>query len=273
MVGEWDQWVGGEAEGSDLLTQGLIDRFCATLDLPESGTVAPPGLHWCLAPGAVPTAALGPDGHPPKGDLLPPIPLPRRMWAASRLEFLAPLTAGAPITRLTRVVSASGKEGRSGPLGFVELAMETRADGVPAVREVQTLVYRAAGSAMTPLPGADTPDLSGWDAVRTLTPNEPMLLRFSALTFNAHRIHYDLPYTREVELYPALVVHGPLVASLLLNHAAAAFGPLASASVRAMAPAFCAQPLHLAASNADGQITLSAVGGDGRKIMEGAARL
>ncbi|PZO71449.1 MAG: hypothetical protein DI636_03855 [Pelagerythrobacter marensis] len=184
MAGEWDRWIGGEAEGSDLLTQGLIDRFCATLDLDHSGTVAPPGLHWCLAPGAVPTAALGPDGHPPKGDLLPPIPLPRRMWAASRLEFLAPLTAGTPITRVTRVVSASSKEGRSGPLGFVELAMETRADGVPAVREVQTLVYRAAGSAMTPLPGADTPDLSGWDAVRTLTPNEPMLLRFSALTFN-----------------------------------------------------------------------------------------
>ena len=273
MVGEWDQWVGGEAEASDLLTQGLIDRFCATLDLPESGAVAPPGLHWCLAPGAVPTGQLGPDGHPPKGDMLPPIPLPRRMWAASRLEFLAPLTAGAPITRLTRVVSASSKEGRSGPLGFVELAMETRAGDVLAVREAQTLVYRTAGSVMAPLPGADTPDLSGWDAVRTLTPDEPTLLRFSALTFNAHRIHYDLPYTREEERYPALVVHGPLVASLLLNHAAAAFGPLASASVRAMTAAFCGQPLHLAATNAGGQITLSAVGGDGRKIMEGAARL
>lgn len=273
MVGEWDQWVGGEAAASDLLTQGLIDRFCATLDLDHSGTVAPPGLHWCLAPGAVPTAALGPDGHPPKGDLLPPIPLPRRMWAASRLEFLAPLTAGAPITRLTRVVSASSKEGRSGPLGFVELEMETRAGGVLAVREAQTLVYREAGSAMAPLPGVDTPDLSGWDTVRTLTPTEPMLLRFSALTFNAHRIHYDLPYTREEELYPALVVHGPLVASLLLNHAAAAFGSLAGASVRALAPAFCGQPLHLAASSTDGEITLRAIGGDGRTIMDGSAQL
>lgn len=272
MAGEWDAWIGRATESSDLLPQSLIDRFCAALDIPPRADVAPPGVHWCLAPTAAPTGQLGLDGHPPKGDLLPPIPLPRRMWAASELEFLAPLRPGTAITRVSRLTSATAKEGRSGPLAFVELAIETRADGVLAVREEQTLVYRAAGAAMAPLPAIGARDLSNWDDVRTLTPTEPMLMRFSALTFNAHRIHYDLPYTRGVELYPALVVHGPLVASLLLNHAASGFGPIASASVRAIAPAFCGQPLHLAGRAESGTITLRAIGGDGRTIMEGTAR-
>ncbi len=271
-MADWSEWIGKEEQRDDAVTQGLIDRFHATLGSEATGPIAPPGLHWCLCLPDTPTGELAEDGHPPKGGFLPPIPLPRRMWAASSLRFDLPLRTGDAIERTGRIVSIEEKTGRSGPLAFVTVDYETSANGRLAVTERQTVVYREPPAEPAPLPPASGADLSDRESVRTIVPDEAMLFRFSALTFNSHRIHFDLPYARDVEGYPALIVHGPLTASLLLD-VAAAHGPLAEAEVRAMAPAYCGQALHLCARKDGNGLALEAVAADGRTIMTAKATL
>ncbi|NNC71794.1 MAG: hypothetical protein HKN78_02850, partial [Sphingomonadaceae bacterium] len=260
-MAEWDDWIGCEERRRDVLTQGLIDRFCATVlrrrpepssavsglrRSPEHNATAPPGLHWCLCLPDAPMEELGPDGHPKKGGFMPPIPLPRRMFAASDIAFLAPLEAGAAIERVSTIASIAEKGGKSGQLVFVEVDHVTLADSIETIRERQTIVYREAAAVPLPLPATGTADLSRWPAMRTITPSEMQLFRYSALTFNAHRIHYDAPYARDEEGYPALVVHGPLIASLLMQLAAdEKGGMLERFAFRAKSPAFTGQPLHL----------------------------
>jgi 3-methylfumaryl-CoA hydratase len=269
-MGQWDAWIGRTQEQFDILTPGLLQRFRATIDSDATGDIAPQGIHWCLCLPEAATAELGDDGHPKRGGFMPPIPLPRRMWAASDVIFHAPLTAGADVVRKSTITEINEKRGSSGPLVFVTLDHETWADSALVISERQSVVYREAPTVAAPTsPTGDIADLSGWPTHRSITPSEPLLFRYSALTFNSHRIHYDQPYATGVEGYRGLVVHGPLIATLLLDLAAREFGAntLKQFSMRAVSPAFIGEPLHLVGKNENQNITLAAIGNDGRTVM------
>ena len=277
-MSDWSAWVGREERRADRVDPNLLARWLATLDraAPADGH-APQGLHWCLALPDAPTTMLGADGHPRRDDdpasFLPPIPLPRRMWAASRIAFHAPLRVGDAVTRRSRIETVTAKQGGSGQLVFVEVAHETHGPAGLAVREIQSIVYREASPAgappVPPPPGDARFDPAGWDVHRALMPSEPLLFRYSALTFNSHRIHYDLPYATGQEGYRGLVVHGPLTATLLLDLARRHFGDnaLATFDFRGVSPAICGEPLHLAMRERDGALAFGAFADDGRDVM------
>ncbi|MEL6877000.1 MAG: MaoC family dehydratase N-terminal domain-containing protein [Pseudomonadota bacterium] len=278
----WDAWVGREMRASDRLTEALATRWHATFNRANRHPpLMPQGIHFCLCTPDAPTATLGEDGHPARDDsadnFLPPIPMPRRMWASSKIEFHAPLMLGAEIERISRIASISEKSGASGKLAFVDIEHETNANGTLAVRETQTLVYRDAAPSDAPLSppelGESTFDPSAWDAHRAITPDPRLLFRYSALTFNTHRIHYDAPYARDVERYRGLVVHGPLTASLLLQLAASELGDnkLRNFQFRGISPAIAEEPLHLAMRKADDGYELGAFADDGRLVMKASA--
>ena len=282
-MSEWQSWIGREEQRSDHADPGLFTRWCATLDrsTPVDGSV-PQGFHWCLCTPDAATAQLGGDGHPRRDvspdSFLPPVPLPRRMWASSQVEFLVPLKVGEGVTRISRVASVTEKSGGSGRLVFVDVAHETHGPQGLAVREVQSLVYRepaAPGTPPAPPPlGAGRFDPAGWDEHRVIEPSAPLLCRFSALTFNSHRIHYDAPYAVGVEGYRGLVVHGPLTATLLLDLAQRRLGDnaLRGFSFRGMSPAVADEPLHLVMRGAGEAIELGAFAADGRQVMSASAR-
>ena len=266
-------WIGREMVQHDVLTPGLLGRFRATIDSDDDGDCAAQGLHWCLCLPDARTDALDIDGHPKRGGFLPPIALPRRMWASSAVEFHAPIHVGANIERRSKIADISEKQGGSGHLIFVSIDHETRADGALAVSERQVIVYREAVSTPSPPPGTGTPDLAAWNWRRVLTPSAPMLFRYSALTFNSHRIHYDRPYAVKVEGYRGLVVHGPLTATLLLDLARREIGSnaLSRFAFRGQSPAFAGEALHLVGRSEGKAITLAALGADGRTVMSAEA--
>lgn len=281
-MSDWNAWIGREEVREDRADPGLVTRWLATLDrvAPADGSV-PQAFHWCLCLPDAATAALGPDGHPHRDDspasFLPPVPLPRRMWASSKVEFLAPLRAGEAVRRVSRVASVAEKSGGSGKLVFVDVAHETHGAGGLAVREVQSIVYRepapAGAPAVPPPPGEGHFDAAAWDAHRMVTPAEPLLFRFSALTFNSHRIHYDMPYATGEEGYRGLVVHGPLTATLLLDLAQRRFGDNAirTFAFRGLSPAIGGEDLHLVLRGAGEAIELGAFASDGRQVMSATA--
>lgn len=281
-MGAWDAWIGREITASDMLDAALAARWLGMFDLPPCDPL-PQGIHLCLCTPDAPQAALGEDGHPSRDNsdqsFFPPIPLPRRMWAASDITFLGPINIGAQINRNSRIVSVAEKDGQSGKLGFVDVEHVTKADGIVAVREIQTLVYRDAVAANAPLsppePSDSTFDPSEWDHHQAITPDPRLLFRYSALTFNTHRIHYDLPYARDVERYRGLVVHGPLMASLLLQLAAREFGhnALKGFSFRAVSPAIADEPLHLAMRKSAEGLELGTFASDGRQCVKAKAAL
>ena len=279
----FDAWIGREQRTTDRLDEGQAARWLATFDLPKpSPAIMPQGIHFALCTPDAPTSALGEDGHPARDDsadsFLPPFPMPRRMWASSAIEFRAPIAIGATILRTSRVASITEKEGGSGKLAFVNVEHETHADGNLAVRETQTLVYREAAAPEAPLsppePGESVFDPSDWDAHRTITPDSRLLFRYSALTFNTHRIHYDAPYAHDVERYRGLVVHGPLTASLLLQLAASELGDntLRRFEFRGVSPAIAGEDLHLVMRKGDEGYELGAFSSDGRQITKASAR-
>ena len=281
-MNDWTAWVGREERRNDTLDTALAARWLATFDLPTPTDGAmPQGIHLCLCTPDAPTATLGEDGHPVRNEseasLLPPIPLPRRMWASSKMEFHTSIAIGATIERTSRVASVTPKSGRSGEMVFVDVVHDTAADGALAVRETQTLVYREAAPADAPLqppePGDGMFDPAGWSAHRTLTPDSRLLFRYSALTFNTHRIHYDAPYAHDIERYRGLVVHGPLSASLLLQLAARELGDnrLTGFSFRGVSPAIAGEALHLAMHESDMGIALGAFADDGREVVRAEA--
>ncbi|MEQ1494857.1 MAG: MaoC family dehydratase N-terminal domain-containing protein [Novosphingobium sp.] len=276
-------WIGREERREDRIDPGHFARWCAALDrvAPVDGTV-PQGFHWCLCLPDAPTAQLGPDGHPVRDDgpdsFLPPLPdLPRRMWASSKVEFFVPLRVGEAVTRLSRVQSIAEKSGGSGAMVFVDVLHETSGERGLAVREVQTLVYRAASAPgiapAPPPPGDGAFDATGWTAHHALAPSEALLFRYSALTFNSHRIHYDQPYAMSAENYRGLVVHGPLTATLLLQLAQRERGcnALRTFMFRGASPAICGELLHLVLRSKDASIELGAFAADGRQVAEGSA--
>ena len=267
-MSEWADWIGKSETRHDVITPGLLDRFCATLDQPVTGEI-PQGLHWCLCLPDAPTAELGTDGHPKKGGFLPPIPLPRRMWASSSVSFDQPLQLGNEISRVSTIASIEEKSGKSGDLVFVAIDHETHVGDRIAVRERQNIVYREPASAPAKPAARGAADASKWDWQQTILPSETLLFRYSALTFNSHRIHYDRPYAVEEEGYAGLVVQGPLMATLLLNLAAAKLGAnkLSRFSFRGQSPAIVSQAIDLVGRQQGENITLAALGDDGREIM------
>ena len=278
-----DSWIGREISRNDRLDEALARRWLAVFDLPECAGAMPQGIHLCLALPEAATASLGEDGHPSRSGeadgFLPPLPLPRRMWAGSSIVFHRPIAAGEAVERTSTVVSITEKSGSSGQLVFVEVEHATRAEGTLAVEERQTLVFREAAAhdaALTP-PAACTQafDHDGWDAHREITPDTRLLFRYSALTFNTHRIHYDASYARDIERYRGLVVHGPLTASLLLQLADAQFGPnrLATFTFRGVSPAIAGEPLHLVMRGAGDKLEMAAFAGGGRQVIQAEAVL
>ncbi|ALK30267.1 FAS1-like dehydratase domain-containing protein [Burkholderia plantarii] len=266
---------------SDLIGTAPAAALAATLDLdapPAIGDALPPLWHWLYFWSITAQAALGADGHAATGGFLPDLGLPRRMAAGGRLRFAAPLPVGAAATRESRVLSVERKTGRSGPLAFVTVLHEIRAGAVTAIREEQDIVYREAavpGRPQTPPTPVAAPGGAEWE--RRVTPTEAMLFRYSALTFNGHRIHYDRDYARDIEGYPDLVVHGPLVATLLLD-AAARFAPgtrVAGYAYQAVHPTFAGQPLTLCGRRADDGRALELWAHDhaGRLTMSARAHL
>jgi len=278
----FEAWIGREARAKDRLDEGLAERWLATFDLARPHPpIMPQGIHFALCTPEAPTASLGEDGHPARDDspdsFLPPFPMPRRMWASSKIAFHAPIPIGAVIERTSKVASVSEKEGGSGRLAFVDVEHMTRANGTVAVIETQTLVYREAAAPDAPLSppplGEGQFDPAGWDATLTLTPDARLLFRYSALTFNTHRIHYDAPYAEGVERYRGLVVHGPLTASLLLQLAARELGEnrLRTFSFRGLSPAIAGEPLHLVMRKGEAGYELAAFADDGRQVTQASA--
>ena len=282
-MGEWDAWIGREQRATDRLDEGLARRWLATFDLGQNQAVLPQGIHFALCTPDAPTTALGEDGHPARDtsaqSFLPPFPMPRRMWASSAIRFIAPIARGAVIERISRVASINEKEGGSGKLAFVDVEHETHANGTLSVRETQTLVYREAAaldaSLSPPELGEGDFDPSEWDAHRAAMPDPRLLFRYSALTFNTHRIHYDAPYAKEVERYRGLVVHGPLTASLLLQLAAQELGEnrLRHFEFRGVSPAIAGEALHLVMRKSEDGFDLGAFAPDGRQVTKARASL
>ncbi len=249
MSDDYSAWIGRSEQVTDQLDSARSNALLAALGgaprLSE-GDPLPPLHHWLYFWNVQPPAALGADGHPAKGGFLPSVPLPRRMWAGGRVTFLAPLRLGDQARRISTILRTETKTGRSGTLVFVTVGHEVAGSAGPAIVEEQDLVYRAAatpGSILAPGPeesGARAP----WQS--TIDPDPVLLFRYSAMTMNGHRIHYDLPYARDEEAYPGLVVHGPLQATLLAALASRESGKrLAEFSFRGQSPAFAGAPLHI----------------------------
>jgi len=213
------QWLGSHEERGDEITAMPIAGLAATLDRDElvgPGTEVPPLWHWAYFAAIARQSALGPDGHPARGGFLPPVPLPRRMFAGGRLEFVQPLRVGDRVVRASKVIRVDGKQGRSGALVFVTVRHEFTRSGALALTEEHDIVYRDAPQpGVSPLPPQPAPAAAEFE--REIVPDPVLLFRYSALTFNGHRIHYDRKYVTEAEGYPGLVVHGPLIATLLAD--------------------------------------------------------
>jgi len=215
-------WIGKTETVTDSVTATPYAALSATLDRaperPPVGTPLPPLWHWLYFLPLYRQSEVGPDGHAKRGGFLPPVPLPRRMWAGSQFEFSRPPRVGDHITRVSTIAEVTEKPGRTGPLVFVKVRHEIRANDerLPAIVEFHDIVYREAAKPddAAPPPKA-APSDNPWQ--RHWVPDDVLLFRYSALTFNGHRIHYDRKYVTEVEGYPGLIVHGPLIATLLLD--------------------------------------------------------
>lgn len=252
-------WIGREDEAMDQVTPDLVRRFRATLDQPEGdlspGAPAPRLAHLCLALSVGPTAELGNDGHPARGGFLPPVPLPRRMWAGGEFRFGREIAIGDEVRRVSRIEDVTVKEGRAGPLCFVTVRHVVQAGNQVAVEERQDIVYRGA-DAGAPVATPPAPAPQG-ETRRTIDASPPLLFRYSALTFNGHRIHYDRSYATEVERYPGLIVHGPLQATLLYHFGAGLRGsPPGRFSFRSLSPLFDTEPVELHATEDGDSIRL-----------------
>lgn len=279
-TGDVEEWIGKFERRSDRITPVPVAALAATLDrddvYPRAGDPLPPLWHWLYFLPLHRHSETGPDGHPHRGGFLPPVPLPRRMWAGSRLQFHGPLRIGQDIARVSRIANVSRKEGRSGPLVFVQVRHEISNDGGLAVVDEHDIVYREH-----PKPGEPATDPiaapagAAWS--REVRADEVLLFRYSALTFNSHRIHYDRRYVTEVEGYPGLVVHGPLIATLLLellrDHLPQA--RVERFTFRAVRPLFDIAPFTVCGRpQSDGTIVnLWAQDADGRLAMDAQAAL
>lgn len=269
---DYSDWVGRTRSLTDDIVRSPATRAQAMLgdwssSFAVDGPTLPPLWHWFYFLEATPRDETGPDGHAAKGSFLPPIALPRRMYAGGRFTFPSDLAFGADATKQSTILAVREKTGRTGPLAFVTVRHEIAQGGVVAVTEEHDIVYREAEDQTAPRPPAQRSDASILSET-IVTPDEVTLFRFSALTYNGHRIHYDEPYVTAVEGYPGLIVHGPLVAMLLFERARQMVGERPSAfSFRAMSPVFCGTAIRLVEVAGEVGLTLEARAADHRLIM------
>jgi len=212
------QYIGRTETRVDTIAPVPATLHAAALDRDDppykAGDALPPGWHRLYFLSAVRPGELGEDGHTVRGKFMPPVPLPRRMFAGAKLAFHRPLVIGEQVTRTSEIVSLEGKQGRTGDLVFVTVVQRYSVGDALALEETQDIVYRSASRGSEGGP-AEPVEPAPWQ--REIHPDPVLLFRYSALTFNAHRIHYDYPYVTEVEGYPGIIVHGPLIATLLLD--------------------------------------------------------
>ena len=275
-------WIGRSETLHDTIQPTPVLALAATLDHPDaavvSGTPLPLLWHWLYFLPMHRQSEIGADGHPRRGGFLPPVPLPRRMWAGSQFEFRSPLRVGDVVARTSTIEDVRSKDGRSGRLVFVKVRHELRCNGAAdaAIVEFHDIVYRD-----TPVPGdvppppQQAPADAPWQ--RQVLADAVLLFRYSALTFNGHRIHYDRPYATQVEGYPGLIVHGPLIATLLMDLLRRQLpeADVVSFNFKALRPTFDQQPLQVnGALQADGKtVKLWAQDHEGWLTMDATATL
>ena len=274
-MAEFEKWIGRTTTSEEIAERWPLAGLSAALDLanaPDDGEEILPLAHWLYFPPTAPQSRIGPDGHPKRGDFLPSVPQPRRMWAASDIQFQAPIRIGDRMRKTARIANIAEKMGKTGPLIFVTVENHYEIAGRQALTETQSLVYRddpAPGEA--PPPAKPAPTGPAW-SVR-IDPDPVLLFRYSAVTFNAHRIHYDEPYATGVEGYPGIIVHGQLTATLMLQACLSANAGRRPAefSFRAVKPLFSGSPFFvegapgaekgsfkLWARNAEGDLSMTA---------------
>jgi 3-methylfumaryl-CoA hydratase len=271
-------WVGRTVQDSDLIVATPARALAATLDHEPApwapGTPLPPLWHWLYFLPLHRARELGDDGHARRGGFLPPVPLPRRMWAGSRFSFSAPLCVGDTVNRRSTIEAVQAKSGRHGPLVFVTVRHVFGRADEDLLTEWHDIVYRAAaGPGDAPAEARPAPAEAQWQD--SLLPDDVLLFRYSALTFNGHRIHYDRRYVTEVEGYPGLVVHGPLIATLLLDRLQRAWpgAALSDFAFRAHRPAFDGRTLQLCGRVDDDVARLWALDDAGALLMQAQATL
>jgi 3-methylfumaryl-CoA hydratase len=268
-------WIGRTEVLHDTITPVPVQAMSATLDrddpLPRDGDVLPKLWHWLYFLPIAKASLIGPDGHPKRGGFLPPVPLPRRMWAGGRYVFDRDLHVGEKISRTSTILDVSAKTGRSGTLVFVRVGHEISGEHGVAIQEEHDIVYRdLPGPGDVPPPPRPAPEGAVW--TQTIVPDDVLLFRYSALTFNGHRIHYDRRYVTTEEGYPGLIVHGPLIATYLMElYRTHDPRPLRTFNFRAVSPTFDIAPFsvggipsasgaHLWAQGPDGDLRMDATG-------------
>ncbi len=249
---DFEHWVGKGREKNERIDTALSAGMSAALDrddpAPRDGDPLPPPWHWMFFRDCTAQSELGTDGLPERGGLMPPVPLPRRMWAASDIQFNSPLHLGEAAVKHSEITSVAEKSGKSGRLVFVNLCHTIMNEAEEAaIVEEQTIVYTEAVKSGAMPPPRPAPENPSWQ--RSLVPDPVLLFRYSALTFNPHRIHYDQPYVMQEEGYPGLVVHGPLIATLMVDlcRRSRPEARIIGFSFRAMAPLFCDDEMVLGA--------------------------
>jgi 3-methylfumaryl-CoA hydratase len=271
------QWIGRTNEISDIITAQLTKGLRATLfqeiGEPKPGDAAPFTTHWCLGQPVYPMSELGPDGHPTRGGFLPPVPLPRRMWAGGELQFVDALRVGDVATRSSRISDVTLKTGSTGALCFVSVQHEVTTSRGLAIRERQDIVYRDVSGTAPAAPAKAPPPPPTAQHRETHVSDPVLLFRYSALTFNGHRIHYDRDYVTKVEGYPGLIFHGPLQASFIVELAAKLHGgqPPKKLSYRGVQPLFEGSEFSINANTTDGGMELWVANAEGQPTMKGTA--
>jgi 3-methylfumaryl-CoA hydratase len=269
--------IGRTATQENIVTAAQANALAATLDRDErfkDGDALPPGWHWSFFPEAVNLADTGPDGHAKPGAFFPELPLKRRMWAANKMRFRAPVVIGTRATRTMRIASVTPKDGGTGPLIFVVVQIEVANDAGVCIEEEMTYVFRGPPGANEPAPRKVEPP-RGAQWTFTIDPTPVLLFRFSALTMNSHRIHYDLPYVTQEEGYPGLLVHGPLIHTLLVDGLRRARPGVktGAVSVRAASPLYAGAKFTVSGAVEGESAKLWAVGPSGGVAMSGEAAL
>ncbi len=268
MSENFENWIGKSVTREDVITQRLQDEYRSTLSpylfRPKVDDECPPGLHWCVALPRHNIAELGPDGAEAKGIFLPPVPLSRRMWAGGQIETLKPLRIGEEVKRVSTISDVKSRQGKTGALCFISVVHEILGNGALAIRERHDILYREANTeSAQPKPPIEAlrGDLE-WQVEAT-----PLLLfRFSSVTFNGHRIHYDLPYAQQVEGHGGLLVHGPMQAALTFNQLSKLQGHVPRVfDYRCVSPLIAGQTFRVLSNtegsvivNADGVVTIEA---------------
>lgn len=272
------QWVGKAESIQDVVHPVLVNAMAAVLDrpaAPQAGAPLPPLWHWMYFWSTTRQSELGPDGHAPRGNFLPPVPLPRRMWAGGRLSFLAPVEIGSAFNRQSTIKAVEIKRGKSGDMVFVTVEHAILNAHGTALIEEHDIVYRDVPQGTRQTQPRLAPSDGTWSEV--VHPDPTLLFRYSALTFNGHRIHYDLAYATEAEGYPGLVVHGPLIATLLLELAQRNMPGvrIKSFSFRAVSPLFHIEPFEICGEppDASGVVALWAKNMRGELAMQAQAEI